>query len=59
MGLSRLIASHKAGQQVAKTECGACPECGQQMDHAGFGYCRCMNAECPRMGKKEKPGEAG
>lgn len=31
-----------------------CPQCGQPMDNAGWGYFQCMNPECPEMGKKVK-----
>ena len=29
-----------------------CSKCKQPMDYAGWGYYRCMNAECSAMGKK-------
>lgn len=45
------------GPKPDPTVCGPCPECGEKMDNAGFGYCQCMNAECPRMGIKVKAGK--
>jgi hypothetical protein len=42
------------GKNDDKPKCGPCPKCGEQMDNAGWGYCRCMNPNCENMGKKVK-----
>lgn len=55
MSLVGMSKEQKTPQQMAKkTVCGPCPKCGQTMDDAGWGYCRCMNASCERMGQKVK-----
>jgi len=55
MSLTAMMARQKTSEKMAKsTECGSCPKCGQKMDNAGWGYCRCMNASCENMGRKVK-----